>query len=164
MAYSDKQKEEIFAEVCKQIAKGAALRTVLKSTDLPSTDVFYSWMDLKQGDSDEVKEYKSDKSKQYARACEERGHVMFEDVIDIADDSSDDVIKIEEDGITIERPNKENVQRSRLRVDARKWYLSKLNPKKYGERQQIDVNDITDEQRKRAAALFPTEEEWAEQK
>lgn len=43
-----------------------------------------------------------------------------------------------------------------------RWKAGKRSPKKYGERQQIDVNDITDEQRKRAASLFPTPEEWAE--
>ena len=33
--------------------------------------------------------------------------------------------------------NGEHIQRSRLRVDTRKWYLSKLNPKKYGDK--VDV-------------------------
>ncbi|MEU6504669.1 hypothetical protein ABZ895_34575, partial [Streptomyces californicus] len=34
--------------------------------------------------------------------------------------------------------NGEHVQRSRLRIDTRKWYLSKIMPKKYGERIQHD--------------------------
>jgi hypothetical protein len=32
----------------------------------------------------------------------------------------------------------QDVQRARLMVDTRKWVLSKLIPKKYGDRQQID--------------------------
>jgi hypothetical protein len=32
----------------------------------------------------------------------------------------------------------EHINRSRLRVDTRKWYLSKLAPKRYGEK--VDVN------------------------
>ena len=33
--------------------------------------------------------------------------------------------------------NNEAVQRSRLRVDARKWLMSKLMPKKYGEKLEL---------------------------
>jgi hypothetical protein len=36
-------------------------------------------------------------------------------------------------------PNRKNIQRSRLRVDARKWAAAKLAPKKYGDRVENDV-------------------------
>ena len=61
---------------------------------------------------------------------------MFEDIIDIADDSSQDRI-VNEDGKEV--MNSEFVQRSRLRVDARKWALSKLNPKKYGDASRLTL-------------------------
>jgi hypothetical protein len=35
----------------------------------------------------------------------------------------------------------EHVQRSRLRVDARKWLLSKLLPKQYGDRVEVTGKD-----------------------
>ncbi len=35
--------------------------------------------------------------------------------------------------------NGEHIQRSRLRIDARKWMASKLAPKKYGEKLELDV-------------------------
>ena len=34
--------------------------------------------------------------------------------------------------------NSESVQRSKLRVDTRKWLMSKLAPKKYGEKVDLE--------------------------
>lgn len=60
--------------------------------------------------------------------------------MDIADDGSNDWMeRFNKDGESIGWVvNGEAVQRSKLRVDARKWALSKLLPKKYGDK--IDVN------------------------
>ena len=59
---------------------------------------------------------------------------------DIADDGSNDYMeKLDKDGEVIGYSiNGENIQRSRLRVDSRKWLASKLLPKKYGDK--LDVN------------------------
>lgn len=74
-----------------------------------------------------------DFSEQYTRACDERAEAIFEETIEIADNSAGD-ITVDEDGNEI--VNHENIQRSRLRVDTRKWFVSKLSPKKYSEKQQ----------------------------
>ena len=54
---------------------------------------------------------------------------------DIADNGENDYMKRsgkdQEPGYVV---NGEAIQRSRLRVDARKWLLSKLAPKKYGDK------------------------------
>jgi hypothetical protein len=73
----------------------------------------------------------SDKEKEnrYARACEVRHELLFEEILQIADSSGNDMIEDEEGRLKV---NHENIQRDRLRVDARKWALSKMNPKKYG--------------------------------
>lgn len=120
MAYSVTEIEKCFDLICKKITKGQALRTILKDADMPSSSTFYIWLD-----SDEIK------SKQYARATELRADNIFEDIIDIADDNRKDLLT-DKDGN--ERTNSDVIQRSRLMVDARKWYLSKLNPKKYGDK------------------------------
>ncbi len=57
-------------------------------------------------------------------------------------------------GEEYETVNPEVIGRSRLRVDTRKWYLSKVLPKVYGDRTVIDatINDYTNmtpEDRKR---------------
>ncbi|MRT15310.1 hypothetical protein GJV07_24135 [Enterobacteriaceae bacterium RIT711] len=82
---------------------------------------------------------------QYARAREVQAEILAEEIIEIADDSSGDVF-VDDDGR--EQTNHERVARSRLRVDARKWYASKLAPKRYGDRiqhdQKITITDLTD--------------------
>src|SRR6185437_5924541 len=51
--------------------------------------------------------------------------------------------------------NSENVHRARLRIDARKWQMARLDPRLWGERQQIDLkNDwalLSEEERRRKA-------------
>ncbi|MFA6335567.1 MAG: hypothetical protein WCX48_08445 [Bacteroidales bacterium] len=74
----------------------------------------------------------------YARACILRAERVNDEILDIADDKSNDTLEIDlGDGVLIEKENKEFIQRSRVRIDARKWWLSKTNPKKYGEKLDI---------------------------
>jgi len=129
MAYSEKDIEEIFSTILERIEKGEALRQILKEEKMPSSQTFYVWIE-----EDKVK------SKRYARATELRADAIFEDILDIADDSSHDIIKDKEGN---EKINTEFVQRSRLKVDARKWIVAKLNPKKYGDKIDVTSNHET---------------------
>lgn len=67
---------------------------------------------------------------QYARAKEEQADFLAEEMLEIADDKSDDLLDTEEG----QSANPVAVQRARLRVDARKWAAAKLKPKKYGDK------------------------------
>lgn len=131
MAYSDNDKIEIFNFICKEIESGKSLREVLRDNDnMPSTQTLYKWID-----SD------SEKSKQYARACELRADIIFDEMLEIADDGRNDYMTKEiGDGIEVQVLNSEHIQRSRLRIDARKWILSKMVPKKYGDKTDITTN------------------------
>jgi hypothetical protein len=76
---------------------------------------------------------------QYARALELRAELMAEDIVEISDDSSNDYLKYElANGAIQEIPDKEYIARSRLRVDTRKWLMSKMLPKKFGDKMTID--------------------------
>lgn len=120
MAYSNKEKETIFNHILREIENGRPLRRIIKEDEgMPNTETFYKWID---GDEE--------KTKLYQRACEDRADNLFEEILDIADDSSLDEIEFK--GRTLE--NKEFVSRSKLRVDARKWVVARLNPKKYGDK------------------------------
>ena len=129
MAYSDEQKTDIINQVCKRIIEGESMRNILKDESLPHLSTFLDWISANKA-----------KSEQYARAMEIRGELLFEEMIDIADDGTNDWMdKYGKDGEIIgSQINTEHVQRSKLRVDTRKWYLSKLNPKKFGDK--IDAN------------------------
>ncbi len=59
---------------------------------------------------------------------------MSEDILDIADDGSNDLMTIQKGNTEYEIENKEVTNRSRLRVDTRKWLMSKMKPKKYGDK------------------------------
>lgn len=74
--------------------------------------------------------------KRYARAKYAAVEAMADELLDIADASEGDAI-IDEDGRRV--IDNEAVQRARLRVDTRKWLLSKLVPKKYGDKQEVAV-------------------------
>lgn len=131
MAYD---KENTFNQILLSIEEGNSLRTTLKREGMPTSTTFYEWID-------------SDKEKalHYARACEKRADSIFEEILEIADESSNDILSFEiGEGIISEKVDHENIQRSRLRVDARKWMLGKMNPKKYGEKiQQEHSGEVT---------------------
>ncbi|WP_315823022.1 hypothetical protein [Paraflavitalea speifideaquila] len=81
-----------------------------------------------------LRENREDFSAQYARAKEEQADFMIEEMIEIADDGTNDLMTIEKGDISYEVENKEVTNRSKLRVETRKWIASKLKPKKYGEK------------------------------
>jgi hypothetical protein len=71
---------------------------------------------------------------QYALARQAGYARMAEELLEIADDGTNDWMEREDGSPAL---NSEHVQRSRLRVDTRKWLLSKVLPKIYGDKLQI---------------------------
>ena len=74
----------------------------------------------------------------YTLARRLRTEVWAEECIEIADDASGDYT-IDKHGHPI--VNTENVDRTRLRIDARKWQMARLDPQRWGNRQEIRVTD-----------------------
>ena len=108
---------EIAAEICRRIADGESLNTICKDEHMPSTVTVFSWL-KNSAQTNFLNNYN------IAREMQAEGYA--EEIVGIADDDSGD------DG-------NDSVQRSRLKVDARKWVASKLLPKKYGEFHKIDA-------------------------
>lgn len=128
MPYSQEQKETIVERICERIAEeGKAAYIAIKEDESISRVSFYAWID-----SDETLLNK------YARAAEIRAEKMAYDLLQIADDQEGDVYKDPETGK--EHTNHNKINRARLRVDSRKWLMSKMFPKKYGDKIQQDVN------------------------
>ncbi len=67
----------------------------------------------------------------YAQAKDLQIELMSEETLEIADDGFNDTYTDEEGR---EKCDYDHIQRSKLRVDTRKWLLSKLKPKKYGDK------------------------------
>lgn len=71
---------------------------------------------------------------QYAGAREAQADYYAEEILEIADDGSNDWMERKRGDETIEVENHEVLNRSRLRVDTRKWLMARMSPKKYGDK------------------------------
>ena len=117
--------EELSLTICERIADGQSLRSICRCLDMPAQSTVFKWLSEN-----------SKFSEQYAHAREAQADTLADELIDISDDSSRDTYK-DSDGI--ERVDHDHINRSRLRVDTRKWIASKLKPKKYGEKIDAQV-------------------------
>lgn len=112
-------------KICERLAKAESLRSICSDADMPCTTTVCKWL------SD-----RPDFAAQYARAREAQADTIFDEILDIADDATNDFME-RKNGDGSEAFNSEHVQRSKLRIDARKWMAGKLAPKKYGEKLDI---------------------------
>jgi hypothetical protein len=114
-------------KVCEFIAEGRTLRQIERLPGMPSKPTILRWASC----NDEDKAWFRD---QYEGAIAIRLHGWADDTIDISDDGSNDWYEHE----GIDKPDAENIARSRLRIETRKWHLTKLLPKVYGEKQTLE--------------------------
>lgn len=116
----------IATTICEQLIEGKSLRQICEQPGMPNKATVLRWL------ADEKRAVFRD---QYARAREMQAEAIADEILEIADDGRNDWMEIVgKEGDTVGwRVNGEAVQRSRLRVDSRKWLLSKMLPKKYGE-------------------------------
>ena len=122
--------QELVDEICEKIATGDSMRSVCRCDDMPAMTTLFRWLREKEG-------FK----KQYEIATQERTEAMSEDIIDIADNGTNDWMKTHGKDDEGYKQNGETLQRSRLRVDVRKWHMSKMKPKKYGDKIQQEISD-----------------------
>lgn len=108
--------------ICELVADGKSLRTICAEEAMPNRATVFRWLAANETFRD-----------QYARAREEQADAYADEIVGIADDGSNDYIEGENGPIL----NSEHIQRSRLRVDTRKWIASKLKPKKYGDKLEL---------------------------
>lgn len=138
MQYTEEQKLKAVKEVLNLVREGesfrASIRILSKEDEFPVGETVRRWI----SDSDDL-------SMQYAHACEEREDFLFDQILSISDETGNDKIYLEDREVT----DNEAIQRSKLRVDSRKWVLSKMNKVRFGDSIQQDVK-VTQEQ-----PLFP---------
>lgn len=103
--------DELAAHICAEIAAGRSLRDICSDAGIPSQTTVFRWLS-------EGKDFRE----QYAHAREAQMDAMAEDILEIADEG-----------------NEEDVQRAKLRIDTRKWLMSKMAPKRYGDKQQMQL-------------------------
>jgi len=138
-----KRTQEIVDAVISGISKGTPLTVLCRDLGI-SDGTFRAWMEDDKQLSDDIA---------YARA---RGmdHIALE-ALNIADDRKNDTI-LDDDGH--ELCNKEWIARAKLRVETRLKLLAKWDPKRYGDKPEIIVNNNNTNATQNVVNLSPDQE------
>ena len=117
------------------MADGLALRKICEMPGMPSRRSIFYWLK-------ENEEF----SREYEIARLMQVEYWAHEIVDIADDAEGDCVLDERGQRVVDH---ENISRARLRVDTRKWLMSKLLPKRYGDRieAQLEVTQRADDRR-----------------
>lgn len=128
---------ELADRICELISthpKG--LETLCKMyPDLPSPSIIRKWLR-----EPEKKEFLH----QYEVSLSMRADLIFDELIEITDNPEYGKTTTTRAGV-IEVTESDMIQHRRLKVDVRKWILSKLMPKKYGDSSQLEITAGKDE-------------------
>lgn len=119
--------QEIADRICAELEEGRSLRSICEAEGMPSEALVRKWA------ANDTEGFYA----QYARAREIGYEKMAEEIIEISDDGSRDYMKVGDRDV----PDYDHIQRSKLRVDTRKWLLSKMLPKKYGDKVAVTGAD-----------------------
>lgn len=120
MAYS----QEIADKICERLAAGESLNAICKDDGLPAESTVRRWALL------DVEGFAAN----YTRARELQAHFLAEQIIDISDTPLEgQEVTIKADG-SQETKVGDMLGHRKLQVDSRKWYLSKVLPKVYGDK------------------------------
>ncbi len=116
--------EALADEICDRLAGGEGLIAICRDAHMPSEACVRLW----------VKDDREGFAARYAQAREVQYGRMADEILEVADDGMNDWMKREDPENPGYSLNGEHVTRSRLRVDSRKWLLSKLLPKQFADK------------------------------
>lgn len=132
---------ELCRQICDRLISVGSLRSVCKEKDMPCKTSIFRWLILAEDpDKDEI--YKIFRE-QYTRARELSKDYKFDELQHELDDISKQPAfdaegnQLMHKGKPLMVATTQSVQQARLYLDAFKWQSSKENPKKYGDK--IDV-------------------------
>lgn len=100
-------------KICEKISGGLSLRAICAESGMPARGTVYRWL-IENADFQD----------QYTRARDKQADYFAEEIIEIADSAEAESAA---------------VAKAKLQIDARKWAASKIAPKKYGDKREIDV-------------------------
>ena len=124
--------QQIADEICERLMDGESLRSILKDEHLPEKSTVFKWL-----------LHNKEFIYQYTHAREVQAETFVDEMTDIADDGSNDYMeKITQSGEITHVPDHEHINRSRIRIDTRKWIAERMKPKKYF---KPDVSDSGEE-------------------
>lgn len=115
--------------ICSELRQGKSLKLICDDPSMPGTTTVYRWLSLPS---------RQDFRDRYARAREDSADAMLEDILDIADTGDNDTY-VDDNGNV--RTDNDVVQRSKLRIETRKWAMARLKPTKYGDKIDVTSGD-----------------------
>lgn len=116
--------QDIADAICERLVEGESLRTICLDDEMPACSTVFKWLSRNE-----------EFAEQYAHAREAQADYIFDEILDIADDATNDwMVRNGEDENEGWEANGEHIQRSKIRIDARKWMAGKLRPKKYSDK------------------------------
>jgi len=111
--------DDFVSIICEKVGEGMSLSAVCRIPGMPGRTTIHGWI-LKNPSFRAA----------YEQAVALRGELLAEELEEIADEPIPD---------DLDGPSRSAwIQRQRLRVDTRKWSASKLAPKRYGDRVEIE--------------------------
>jgi hypothetical protein len=120
--------DELASLICERLENGDSLNNICQDENMPSEACVRRWA---------MEDYQGFSAK-YARARELGYLKIADEMLEIADDARNDWMDKQVRGDTIRVVDEECVKRSQLRVETRKWLLSKMLPKVYGDKLQTE--------------------------
>lgn len=124
--------QEIADEICERLADGESLRRICLDERMPPRRTVFGWLM-----NPKLEQFKH----QYTYARELQAENFADEMTDIAD---------------LGEVDRDHNNRDRLRIDTRKWIASKLKPKKYGDKVEVEhsggvdhkvsLGELTDEE------------------
>lgn len=119
-----KYSSKLASEICSAVAcSSKGIKQLCKDNPMwPSHDTIYRWLAMEKEFSD-----------LYARAKRLQIEIIMDEILEIADDASSDSITNKDGRPTVDH---EHINRSRLRIDTRKWLAAKLCPRLYGDKDE----------------------------
>ena len=127
--------DAIARQICERIMQGQSLKKVCADPRMPSMRTVCRWFaDPRLIDFREM----------YYFSRRIQAEMRVDEIFEIADDTSKDWKEtFDKNGDFVEMvANTEAIQRSRVRIDTRKWYAARLIPRLYGDKKEIEL-DVT---------------------
>lgn len=115
---------ELMQEIYRRLSDGEPLRQICRGEGMPDPSTIWDWA-----------KKDADISQAIARARELGEDAIADECMEIADDATNDWM-LQRNGPAL--INKDNVLRSKLRIETRLKLLAKWNPKKYGDRTALE--------------------------
>lgn len=123
MARQTKKSPEVIKTICEQLAQGIPLTVICREEGMPNPATVWQW----QQDDPEIRQA-------IAQARERGEEALAEQCLEIADDEKHDWQMSQKGTITDEVA----ISRAKLRIHTRLQLLAKFNPKRWGDRQQVE--------------------------